>query len=136
MAKRNIGAKVTWDLVILGLLFLLWVFASFTTEHFISSENVSQIFSNTSEITIMAFGMTLLIIAGEIDLSIAANLALSSSVLGYTYRAGTPIVGSIFIAILVGTVCGALNGFLVTKVKLNSLAVTIATMALYRGIAN
>ena len=136
MAKRNIGAKVTWDLVILGLLFLLWVFASFTTEHFISSENVSQIFSNTSEITIMAFGMTLLIIAGEIDLSIAANLALSSSVLGYTYRAGTPIVGSIFIAILVGTVCGALNGFLVTKIKLNSLAVTIATMALYRGIAN
>ena len=129
MAKKFANVRVTWDLVILGLLFTLWVFASLTTKNFISATNVSQIFSNTSEITIMAFAMTLLIIAGEIDLSIAANLALSSSVLGYTYRAGAPIVVAIFLALIVGTICGALNGFLVTKVKLNSLAVTIATMA-------
>jgi len=132
VAKKLSNIRVTWDLVILAFLFALWVFASFTTEHFISATNVSQIFSNTSEITIMAFAVTFLIIAGEIDLSIAANLALSSSVLGYTYRAGLPIVGAMGVAI----VCGALNGFLVTKIKLNSLAVTIATMALYRGIAN
>jgi rhamnose transport system permease protein len=136
MAKKFANVRVTWDLVILGLLFTLWVFASLTTKNFISATNVSQIFSNTSEITIMAFAMTLLIIAGEIDLSIAANLALSSSVLGYTYRAGAPIVVAIFLALIVGTICGALNGFLVTKVKLNSLAVTIATMALFRGLAN
>lgn len=136
MAKKFANIRITWDLVILGLLAFLWVFASFTTKNFISATNVSQIFSNTSEITIMAFAMTLLIISGEIDLSIAANLALSSSVLGYTYRAGVPIVGSIFLALVVGTVCGALNGFLVTKIKLNSLAVTIATMALFRGLAN
>ena len=136
MAKKISNIRVTWDLVILAFLFALWVFASFTTEHFISATNVSQIFSNTSEITIMAFAVTFLIIAGEIDLSIASNLALSSSVLGYTYRAGLPIVGAMGLAVVVGTVCGTLNGFLVTKVKLNSLAVTIATMALYRGIAN
>ena len=127
---------MTWDLVILGLLAALWIFASLTTKNFISSTNVSQIFSNTSEITIMAFAVTFLIISGEIDLSIASNLALSSSVLGYTYRAGAPIVLAIFFALVVGTICGAINGFLVTKVKLNSLAVTIATLALYRGIAN
>ena len=95
MDKKFANVRVTWDLVILGLLFTLWVFASLTTKNFISATNVSQIFSNTSEITIMAFAMTLLIIAGEIDLSIAANLALSSSVLGYTYRAGVPIVVAI-----------------------------------------
>lgn len=136
MAKKFANVKVTWDLVILGLLALLWIFASITTEHFLSSSNVSQIFSNTSEITIMAFAVTLLIIAGEIDLSIASNLALSSCVLGWSYREGLPIAGAIVVAILVGTTCGAINGFLVTRVKLNSLAVTIATLALYRGIAN
>ena len=69
MAKKFGNIRVTWDLVILGLVVLLWVFASLTTKNFISATNVSQIFSNTSEITIMAFAVTLLIIAGEIDLS-------------------------------------------------------------------
>ncbi|CAB4606525.1 MAG: hypothetical protein F2586_02805 [Actinobacteria bacterium] len=68
--------RFTWDTSILLILAVVWVAASLTTDNFLSSINVSQIFSNTSEITIMAFGVIFLIILGEIDLSVASILAL------------------------------------------------------------
>jgi len=126
----------SWDTAILGLLAMVLILASTTTEGFLTSLNISYIFSNTSEITIMAFAMTFLIITGEIDLSIASILALGSSMLGWSYQKGAPIWLAIIICLVVGTVCGFINGFLVTKVGLGSLAVTIGTLALYRGIAN
>ena len=126
----------SWDTAILGLLAMVLILASTTTEGFLTSLNFSYIFSNTSEITIMAFAMTFLIITGEIDLSIASILALGSSMLGWSYQKGAPIWLAIIICLVVGTVCGFINGFLVTKVGLGSLAVTIGTLALYRGIAN
>ena len=126
----------SWDTAILGLLAMVLILASTTTEGFLTSLNFSYIFSNTSEITIMAFAMTFLIITGEIDISIASILALGSSMLGWSYQKGAPIWLAIIICLVVGTVCGFINGFLVTKVGLGSLAVTIGTLALYRGIAN
>jgi rhamnose transport system permease protein len=128
--------RKSWDTAILALLALVLILASLTTDGFLTSLNVSYIFSNTSEITIMAFAMTFLIITGEIVLSIASILALGSSMLGWSYQKGAPIWLSIIICLIVGTVCGFINGFLVTKVGLGSLAVTIGTLALYRGIAN
>ncbi len=133
--KPSTGFHFTWDIAILNLLFIVWVLASLTTDNFLSSTNVSQIFSNTSEIMIMALPVTFLIITGEIDLSIASTLALSSSILGWTYLHGAPIWLSIIIAIATGGLCGFINGFLVTKTRLVALAVTIGTLALYRGSA-
>lgn len=128
--------RKSWDTAILALLVVVWVLASFTTDNFLSSINVSQIFSNSSEIMIMGFAMIFLIIAGEIDLSIASILALTSSMLGWSYAHGAPIWLAIIIAMAVGALCGFINGFLVTKLGLGSLAVTIGALALYRGIAN
>ncbi len=133
---KTFKVRKSWDTAILALLFSVWVLASMTTDNFLSSINVSQIFSNSSEILIMGFAMIFLIIAGEIDLSIASILALSSAMLGYSYAQGAPIWLAILIAMLVGTACGFVNGFLVTKLGLGSLAVTIGGLALYRGIAN
>ena len=56
--------------------------------------------------------------------------------LGWSYVRGVPIWGAILICLAVGTLCGFINGYLVTKLGLGSLAVTIGTLALYRGIAN
>ena len=134
--KNTFKVRKSWDTAILALLFSVWVLASMTTDNFLSSINVSQIFSNSSEILIMGFAMIFLIITGEIDLSIASILALSSAMLGYSYAAGAPIWLAILIAMAVGTTCGFVNGFLVTKLGLGSLAVTIGALALYRGIAN
>lgn len=128
--------RKSWDTAILVLLLTVLILASLTTEGFLTALNFSYIFSNTSEITIIAFAMLFMIIMGEIDLSVASILALGSAMLGWSYAKGAPIWLSIVICILVGTLCGLVNGFLVTKLGLGSLAVTIGTLALYRGIAN
>lgn len=128
--------RKSWDTAILVLLLAVLILASLTTEGFLTALNFSYIFSNTSEITIIAFAMLFMIIMGEIDLSVASMLALGSAMLGWSYAKGAPIWLSIIICILVGTLCGLVNGFLVTKLGLGSLAVTIGTLALYRGIAN
>jgi len=128
--------RKSWDTAILVLLLAVLILASLTTEGFLTALNFSYIFSNTSEITIIAFAMLFMIIMGEIDLSVASILALGSAMLGWSYVKGAPIWLSIIICILVGTLCGLVNGFLVTKLGLGSLAVTIGTLALYRGIAN
>jgi rhamnose transport system permease protein len=84
----------------------------------------------------MALPMTLIIITGEIDLSVASILALSAELLGYLWMHHWPMA-LIFVVVLgAGTVAGAINGLLITRVGLPSLAVTIGTLTLYRGLAN
>lgn len=83
----------------------------------------------------MALPMTLIIIAGEIDLSVASILGLASAVLGATLNAGVPLWLGIMIALLVGVVAGLINGLLVTRLGLPSLVVTLGTLGLYRGLA-
>jgi rhamnose transport system permease protein len=78
--------------------------------------------------------MTYLIIAGEIDLSVASIVGLTSASIGFAYVRGVPFGLSIVIGLLVGTLCGLINGILVTKFGLQSLAVTIGTLALFRGL--
>jgi rhamnose transport system permease protein len=80
--------------------------------------------------------MTLIIMVGEIDLSVASTLALSAETLGYLWSHGWPMASIFVVVIVLGVVLGAINGFLVTKVGLPSLAVTIGTLTLYRGLAN
>lgn len=86
-------------------------------------------------ILLIALPMTLVIITGEIDLSVASTVALSSVLFGVLHRDGVPITLAALLALLAGALAGAFNGFLVTKIGLPSLAVTIGTLALYRGIA-
>jgi rhamnose transport system permease protein len=86
-------------------------------------------------IFLIALPMTFVIVTGEIDLSVASTLGLSSVMLGVLTKAGVPIEIAMVVCLLVGLVAGAINGFLITVVGLPSLAVTIGTLALFRGIA-
>ena len=80
--------------------------------------------------------MALLIIAGEIDLSVAAIIALASTAMGYAAAARRRHARrSSLIGLAVGLACGAFNGLLVTRLGLPSIVVTIGTMSLFRGIA-
>ncbi len=79
--------------------------------------------------------MTLIMITGEIDLSVGSMVGLASVVTGAGVQAGMPFEAAALLALAVGVVGGAFNGFLVTVVGLPSLAVTIGTLALFRGIA-
>ena len=86
-------------------------------------------------ILLIALPMTLVIITGEIDLSVASIMGLSSVLVGVLHENGMSVPAAALIALAVGLACGALNGFLVAYVGLPSLAVTIGTLALFRGIA-
>jgi rhamnose transport system permease protein len=86
-------------------------------------------------ILLIALPMTMVIITGEIDLSVASVVGLSSVLLGTLHDHGMGIWSAAVIALLAGAACGLLNGFLIAYVKLPSLAVTIGTLALFRGLA-
>ena len=90
---------------------------------------------DTAPILLIALPMTLVVVTGEIDLSVASVVGLSSVLLGVLHEAGLPIPAAALVAVLAGVLCGALNGFLVAYVGLPSLAVTIGTLALFRGLA-
>ena len=79
--------------------------------------------------------MALLIISGEIDLSVAATMALASTLMGFAAQYGVGTFGLVMIGLAVGLACGAFNGFLVTGLSLPSIVVTIGTMSLFRGVS-
>jgi len=87
------------------------------------------------EYGLIAIILTLIIISGEIDLSIASMIALTAVIFGTVFNAGYSLPISAIFAILAGLLCGLFNGFLVTKLKIPSIILTIGTLTLYRGIA-
>jgi rhamnose transport system permease protein len=87
------------------------------------------------EIAIIALPLTLIIITGEIDLSVASMLGLTGLIMAELFKHGWPIWPAMIAAVVLGGVLGAFNGLLITRIGLPSLAVTIGTLTLYRGIA-
>ncbi|MEO5534934.1 MAG: ABC transporter permease [Pseudolysinimonas sp.] len=95
----------------------------------------STLLLNAAPILILALPLTLIIVTGEIDISIGSVLGLSSAAFGLMFAAGIPLPVAALISVAIGGLVGAFNGVLVTVVGLPSLAVTIGTLALFRGIA-
>ncbi len=114
----------------------VFVLGTSISGQFTSSYNLFTLCTNMGDLALMALPMTLIVIVGEIDLSVASTLALSSELLGalWLHHWAMPLI--IIVCLLVGAACGLINGLLVTKAGLPSLAVTIGTLTLYRGIAN
>lgn len=131
IAKRFAG----WDTAIIALLVLFLVVASLTVDNFATARNASFLVLDLAPILLIALPMTLIVVTGEIDLSVASTLGLSSAVMGALWDGGLPIELIVPLCLVLGAVLGALNGFFVTVVGLPSLAVTIGTLALYRGLA-
>jgi rhamnose transport system permease protein len=89
-----------------------------------------------TEIGLIALPMTFVIITGGIDLSVGAIVGLSAVMLGYSWKTfGFPLPLAIGFALFVGGLAGFVNGFVITRVKVPPLIMTIATLALYRGLA-
>ena len=108
---------------------------SFASPYFLNAWNLSDATFNFTEKAMIAFAMALLIISGEIDLSVASIIALSSTAMGAAVQMGmgTPIL--VLIGLGVGLLCGSFNALLVTRIGLPSIVVTIGTMSLFRGIS-
>ena len=117
--------------VVAGIL----IIGSAASPQFLTGNNLFNLGLSNGEIAIMTLPMALIIISGEIDLSVASILGMSSALLGYLWSKGWPMPAIFVFVAVVGLAAGAVNGLLVTRLRLPSLAVTIGTLALYRGIA-
>jgi rhamnose transport system permease protein len=126
---------LTREAAIIALLIIVIAVSLATVRNFDNPLTLTYLVLDTAPILLIALPMTLIIVSEEIDLSVASILALSSVTLGLSTQAGLPIAAGILLSLLVGLVAGALNGFLITVVGLPSLAVTIGTLALFRGVA-
>lgn len=134
--QRPRGAGLLrWETLILALIVLTGFVGTGISGEFLSGDSFTTASLDLSEVAIMALPLALVVVAAEIDLSVASVLALSSAVMGELWNAGYPIELIIPACVLVGALCGALNGVLVTRFGLPSLAVTIGTLSLFRGLA-
>jgi rhamnose transport system permease protein len=130
--KRRLGS---WDTIIILLTVLVLVVASASVDNFGTSRNFTFLVLDLLPIALVALPMTFIVITGEIDLSVASTLGLTSAMMGYLWNHGLAIQTIMPLCIVLGAVLGAVNGFLITGLGLPSLAVTIGTLALYRGLA-
>jgi rhamnose transport system permease protein len=124
-----------WETLTVVLLAAAILYGAISADGFVSGQNLNSVLSDVAEIALIALPLTLIIVAAEIDLSVASVLGLSSALIGWLWNHNWPMEGIIPIVLVAGGLCGALNGFLVTRLGLPSLAVTIGTLALYRGLA-
>ncbi len=125
----------TWERVLLVLIVLVYAGFGLGIDNYLSPLSLADSTYNFSEKGLIALAMALLVIAGEIDLSIAATMALASLAMGLAMRAGAGLPLMLAAALATGVACGALNGWLVAGLKLPSIVVTIGTLSLYRGLA-
>jgi rhamnose transport system permease protein len=120
-----------------GLLAILGgvaIFMACLSPYFLHLENLLDLTRHLVEAGIIACGMTLVIMTGGIDLSVGSILGLAGIVLGYSWQAWGPGPGLV-LALVTALACGALNGLLITAGQFPALVVTLATMAMFRGVA-
>ncbi len=116
-------------------LFVLCVLIAVLEPKFVSPGNLASVARQTAVITIMAMGMTMVMIAAGIDLSVGSMLALAGVIGAMAMVGGMPAIVGILVSIAVGAVFGALNGVAVATLRIPPFIVTLGAMGIYRGLA-
>ncbi|MDB6176294.1 ABC transporter permease [Paracoccus sp. Z330] len=119
---------------VLTMLILIVVF-SIGNGAFLSVNNGLTILLQTAVIGLLGIGMTMVIITGGIDLSVGSVLALSGTVTGMLVKAGVPVVPAMLGGVATGAICGAINGLIVTKMRITPFVATLGMMLIARGTA-
>jgi rhamnose transport system permease protein len=134
--RRSFLAKFQrWEWMLVALILLDIFITARRSPFFLDARNLSRTSSDFMEIGLMLLPMVFIIITGNIDLSVASNMGMSASFMGLLHNMGVNIWVAALAGLLLGTLGGFLNGYLVARIKLPSLVVTLGTYAFYRGIA-
>ena len=133
--KKGYGKLGTLGSVLLANVLLIIVF-SILSPYFLSVQNFINIFRQSAPLAMVAVGITIVIIGGGIDLSVASNISLTSVILAILLvRFDMPLPVSIILVFIVGIILGLFNGFLVTTLKIPAIIATLATWMTFSGIA-
>ena len=124
-----------WEWMLVGLILLDVLINIRLSPFFLDARNLSRTSSDFMEIGLMMLPMVFIIITGNIDLSVASNMGMSASFMGLLHNLGVNIWVAALAGLVLGTLGGMHNGYLVARVRLPALVVTLGTYAFYRGIA-
>jgi len=116
-------------------LIVLFILLAIASPNFLTATNLSSVVRQTAVINIVALGMTVIIVAGGIDLSVGSILALAGLLGTMRLELHQPIWVAMMVGIMAGTLCGLANGLMVTTLRINPFIVTLGTMGIYRGLA-
>lgn len=126
---------VRWEWLLVLLIIGVTLVNARLSPFFLNGTNLLRTTSDFMEIGLLMLPMVLIIVTGNIDLSIASILGLSASLMGRLFMAGWNIWLAVAVAVVVSVLAGLLNGWLIARLKLPALVVTIGTLSLYRGLA-
>ncbi|RPI23434.1 MAG: ABC transporter permease [Chloroflexota bacterium] len=124
-----------WEWMLVGLIILVVLVNIQRSPFFLNAQNLSRTSSDFMEMGLMMLAMVFIIIANPVDLSVASNLGMSASFMGWLFNQGTNIWLAALGGLVIGTLGGLLNGTLIAKLKLPALVVTLGTYAFFRGVA-
>jgi rhamnose transport system permease protein len=125
-----------WEAMLLILLVGLLVVGGSISPFFLDGQNLSLALADSMALAVMALPMALIIITGQIDLSVASVLAFTAALSAWLSTKGVSLPLALMIGLAAGAGAGALNGFFISALGLPSLLVTLGTLALFRGIAH
>ncbi len=144
MSQQVGQAQSTWrdalrenivEAMLLAVLIVAVIVMAQLSPAFLSTRNLFNIVRFTAEIGIISLGMTAVILTGGIDLSVGSILGMCGVIMGALFTAGLNVWLAVLVALAVGTAAGALNGFIITRTGVHALVVTLATLAIFRGVA-
>jgi rhamnose transport system permease protein len=124
-----------WEGLLLALLAVSIVANAAASPYYLGVQNLVNLFQLSIEKVIVALMMTLIIINGEIDLSVASVMGLAACLMAWLFQMGVPVAAGVLAGLAAGCLAGAINGFFITYVGLPSLVVTLAGLIGYRGVA-
>jgi rhamnose transport system permease protein len=130
-----LGKLKSWEFLLLAVLIAIVGLNVIESPHYLSVGNFVNLFQLSIEKTIVALTMTFIIISGDIDLSVASVMGLAACVMASLFQQGVPLPLAILLALASGVVVGLNNAFWTSYVGLPSLAVTLAGLIGYRGVA-
>jgi len=131
----KMNARVMQRLLPFLSLAILFAGLSIASPYFLTANNLASVARQTAVFNTMALGMTIVIVSGGIDLSVGSILGLSGLIGTMALERGIPIFFGILIGLAIGTLCGFLNGVLVTRLGIPPFVVTLGTLGIFRGLA-
>lgn len=132
---KTMRADTVQNLAVLAIFLLLCLVVTIIEPTFLSITNFSNILVQVSSVVIIASAVTMVLISGNLDLSVGAVGAMAGVLFAIFARAGIPVGFSIALALGAGALFGAINGYLVARLSLPSFIITMAMMYITRGIA-
>jgi len=125
-----------WEWLLVGILLIIFFINSMLSPYFLNYFNITDATRSFLDKAFIVFPMVMIMLMREIDISVGSTVALSSVIMATVYSMGLPMELAIIVCLLVGALCGYINGYLIVKFKeLSAVIVTLSTMILYRGIA-